>query len=325
MRKLFVILLCLGSLFLASCGEEKSEQVRNDKIVNFYDEAGAELKVEFNSRILTVAQNLKLQLRASAPEGTSIEFPEFKEKLGGFSVASVDKSAAEISTDGKTLSTNMLVILEPFLAGKYRVPSFKVAYVANGKTINISTEPQEFEVISVIPSVEVKPTLRDITGVMSIPSETLFWILLIGGIVLLLIAGGVIGYFVRRKKTPVQERILLPHEIALRDLDALIHSDLLKSAHVKEFYLGMSDILRRYIEGRFSVAAPERTTEEFLDDLKGSHDFAKDHKVLLKEFLSHCDLVKFARHKPNSHEVKDAVQSCRRFITETIPVIEPEL
>ena len=43
-----------------------------------------------------------------------------------------------------------------------------------------------------------------------------------------------------------------------------------EAGRIKEFYQRISDILRHYIENRFGLHAPERTTEEFLVELKPS-------------------------------------------------------
>ena len=53
-------------------------------------------------------------------------------------------------------------------------------------------------------------------------------------------------------------------------------------------------MLRHYIEDRFGLRAPEQTTEEFLAELRQKHVFGERQKDLLRAFLEHCDLVKFA-------------------------------
>ena len=99
------------------------------------------------------------------------------------------------------------------------------------------------------------------------PTKTILWWLLpavavVGG------AGGLWLYF-RRKKTKAAVRIFKPaHEIAYARLQSLIRQDLVKAGKVKEFYEAISDILRHYIEDRFELRAPERTTEEFLFEIR---------------------------------------------------------
>ena len=59
-----------------------------------------------------------------------------------------------------------------------------------------------------------------------------------------------------------------------------------------------SDLLRTYLEERFALRAPERTTEEFLRELEGGEALAKSHRAELERFLLQCDLVKFAAFQP---------------------------
>ena len=87
--------------------------------------------------------------------------------------------------------------------------------------------------------------------------------------------------------------------------------------HSLGLFLHLSNTLRHYIENRFTLRAPELTTEEFLADLRDNDVLIQSHKDLLKEFLQHCDLVKFAEHLPAKGEIQQAFDACKRFILET--------
>jgi len=50
-----------------------------------------------------------------------------------------------------------------------------------------------------------------------------------------------------------------------------------------------------------------------------SKGFRAEHKALLIDFLTHCDLVKFAKHMPTDSEIQTTIKLCRRFISETEP------
>ena len=52
--------------------------------------------------------------------------------------------------------------------------------------------------------------------------------------------------------------------------------------------------MRRYLEDRFELRAPELTTEEFLDVAGSANRLSHDHQSLLRDFLRQADLVKFA-------------------------------
>ena len=110
-----------------------------------------------------------------------------------------------------------------------------------------------------------------------------------------------------------------PHEVAYRELDALLAENLIGRGLAKLFYVRLSNILRHYIENRFGLRAPESTTEEFLIALRASEALERRHKDLLRRFLEHCDLVKFAKLKPSTDQIEGAVTSCREFIKQTEP------
>lgn len=121
-------------------------------------------------------------------------------------------------------------------------------------------------------------------------------------------------------KLPAEVQVR-PEETALLALENLLAEDLLATGQIKLFHLRISDILRRYIENRFGLKAPDRTTEEFLTELSQSNSSGQTllgiHKNLLKEFLTQCDLVKFAKHKPTVAESEKTVVICREFIEKT--------
>lgn len=88
----------------------------------------------------------------------------------------------------------------------------------------------------------------------------------------------------------------------------------------REFCILVSDTVRWYLEERFDFHAPERTTEEFLYELKGTNLLAPDQKDSLGEFLKSCDLVKFARYEPREPELRDLHAAALRLVEETEPI-----
>ena len=67
----------------------------------------------------------------------------------------------------------------------------------------------------------------------------------------------------------------------------------------------------------FRSKAPERTTEEFLDELRGSPRLASRHQELLADFLTRCDFAKFARYEPGRQELEDIHNAALRIVDET--------
>ncbi len=130
----------------------------------------------------------------------------------------------------------------------------------------------------------------------------------------------------KRKKT---EQAITPprpaHETALEALRNLMGKNYLKDGRVREYYFELSDIVRHYVENRFQLRAPEMTTEEFLVTMQNSNILNDGQKNILKEFLSHCDMVKFAKYLPDAKEVETSYESAKSFIEETKEVISEKV
>jgi hypothetical protein len=89
----------------------------------------------------------------------------------------------------------------------------------------------------------------------------------------------------------------------------------------RPFCILVSDTIRFYLEERFDFHAPERTTEEFLHELSATDLLLSDQKQSLGEFLSVCDMVKFARYEPGRPELQALHDSATRLIDETEPPV----
>jgi hypothetical protein len=85
---------------------------------------------------------------------------------------------------------------------------------------------------------------------------------------------------------------------------------------VPAFTVDVSSVLRTYVERRFGLRAPESTTEEFLHEAGARAELA-GHKEPLAHFLSLCDLVKFARHRPDPSAVVPLLDTAEGFVERT--------
>ena len=56
-----------------------------------------------------------------------------------------------------------------------------------------------------------------------------------------------------------------------------------------------------------------------------SSDLKVEHKELLKEFLSHCDMVKFAKYGPTPLEMLDTFSSAEDLVEQTREIEEEEV
>ncbi|MCR9245812.1 MAG: hypothetical protein NXI31_12340 [bacterium] len=181
--------------------------------------------------------------------------------------------------------------------GELTIPAF-VARAADG-TVESRTEEQRLVVTSV---------LDGHGSELEIPAEPfptpsrLPLYLAVGAGVLLLLAG--LWWFARRggRSAPAVATATPAHVVAMRAFERLRTAPRTTPAEIETFYVEVSDVLRRYLEDRFGLHAPERTTEEFLRELESGDALAREHRGDLRQFLTQCDLVKFARHRPTDED-----------------------
>jgi hypothetical protein len=136
---------------------------------------------------------------------------------------------------------------------------------------------------------------------------------------LILLALGVWWYVRHRRAThDVRQQAKLEkaaYHDALADLEKLFA--LVDQEQSRPYAIESSAIVRRYIESRFQLSAPRRSTEEFLVEATKSPSLAPEYQALLAEFLRICDLLKFARTLANRSELHQLHEAAVRFVKET--------
>jgi hypothetical protein len=109
---------------------------------------------------------------------------------------------------------------------------------------------------------------------------------------------------------------IAPHALARRRLEAALR--LIDDPY--RFCSAVANAVRGYVEGRFDLHAPDRTTQEFLDELRDSSALTLEQQELLADFLNQCDRVKFAREEPDRHDLEQLHKFAVTLVEETTPV-----
>ncbi len=118
-------------------------------------------------------------------------------------------------------------------------------------------------------------------------------------------------YIYIRKNKKLQ---LTPEQMAIKDLQNL---KVEKNITDELFFVRLSDILRLYIEKRFSLPATEKTSEEFILQLREGNQLISEHRAALEDFLQVADLVKFAKMSASEKQRLDCLAMAEKFVTET--------
>ena len=319
-RALSAVLACM---LLAACAKERGEGETPDEagLRKAYERGPVSVVMTLDRTTLTIADRLSLALEVTTDEAYEAELPGLGEKLESFGIVDYHTSRPELVEGNRTRITRSYV-LEPFLSGEYTVPPMTITFRAragDGEPHELETEAVTVQVTSLLPEQFTDLDIHEIAPPVALPRTRGRWawaaaVCAAAG----LAAGGWILWRRRRRQEAEAVRRRIPaHERAYRALEALVRQDLVAKGEVKRFYQGVSDILRRYIEDRFGLHAPEQTTEEFLEDVRGRGALPPEHHGLLETFLVHCDLVKFAELQPSNEDIQKTFDSCKAFIEAT--------
>jgi hypothetical protein len=320
---ILILLLCCG-LLLVCPGCEEHPESRAEKtefeIDEQYERGPLSVYVRVDKGKLTIAETLLLELEAVVEPGYEVEMPKVDKVLENFGIVDWNNLGDKLD-ENNNVSSTYRYRLEPFLSGKYEVPSFTFEFYdvnsAQEKKYELSSEPIEVEVTSLLGEQRGELVIEDIEDVVEMPQEASHW--WIWMLIIACIAAAAGGWIIiRRKRAAKIIRIFKPaHEIAYDRLRALVEENLVEAGRIKEFYERISSILRHYIEHRFDLHAPERTTEEFLAEIQYTDVLSDPDKESLGKFLTHCDLVKFAKHRPTTEQIQQTFDLVKEFIEKT--------
>lgn len=146
------------------------------------------------------------------------------------------------------------------------------------------------------------------------------WVLyLIGGLLLIAL---LVYFWIRwRKKrnapiTPSEPLAVVdPYTEAIQSMETLKGEQLWEHNRIKEYYTGITDILRRFIWRVYGIETSEKTTSEILESFrKRVND--KELDRILKRVLSTADMAKFAKYTPASDENMSVMTASIAFIEE---------
>lgn len=279
---------------------------------------GASIAVLATPTRVTVGDKILYTLRVVAPKGVAATLPVFGRTLGEFRIKDLGPlPVVKLKDGGEEISHRYELNL--YETGVKSIPPLTVVLRGkDGKVAELDAGP----VVVVSESVldkdakeikEIKPPLT----LTYVPVALILWLCM--GIAAAALAIFALRRIRRRGKiAPAPPRS--PQGIAYDELERLRAMNLVAKGLVKEYYVRISGIVRRYIERRFSLKAPDRTTEEFLAEAGASGLLDPRARTLVGDFLGQCDMVKFARYGPTAEESDGVYAAAKRFVDETAPV-----
>ena len=288
---------------------------------------GFHAMAKLDSNTVLIGDQISMKLSFSFPSKAQVLWPSIKDTILG-NILVIDRTKVDTtwSADKKSIVLSQKLRLTCFDSGFYTIPPIRFYYRVLPDT-TVRFEQTDLQVLTVHTlAVDTTLAIKPIKGPVRIPVswiEYLKWILT--GLVFLAIVGFFIYYYLIRKKgEPVfmlRPKVkYLPHERALMELEKLRVKKLWQSGKMKEYHTELTDILRKYIEDRFHLAAMESTTAEILEDLTALTFFPMESWTNLGGILSVADLVKFAKYVPTQDDNEKSMEEAIGFVNSTFAI-----
>lgn len=215
-------------------------------------------------------------------------------------------------------------VLTCFETGEHEIPPLPLGVVeAPGETIAVWTLPVPITVERVSPADAEE--IKDIKDLIYPPGRFPLRAVLIGLAAAGLAVAAVLLLRRRRRFGIAPEEPgpppLPPHEQAYQDLERIAVLGLVKRGLIKKYYTELSEVIRRYIGGRYGIMTMELTTTELLASMRQA-GLDREEGRAFGQFLARCDLVKFAKHVPPPDEMEGEIGRARSLVDAT-KVVEP--
>ena len=284
-------------------------------------------KATLDSNLITIGDQVKLEIKLTIPATSSVNWPSFADTLSSH-IEIIDKSRIDtLAKDPAKVVLRQILKVTSFDSGYWYIPPIPFHFQLKNDPTTYYAETKPVGIDVRIPKTDLKKDIKPIKPPLKAPitfMEILPWLL---GVILLGLVIFVAVYIIRRRrmsKPLLQLRSkpkLPPHVVALEALENLRLKKLWQAGKVKDYYTELTDIIRYYIEGRYSIQAMEMTSEEIMQGLK-NHETGSEIRKILKDTLVLADLVKFAKAQPLPLENEQSLNQSIEFVKATKPAAE---
>ena len=276
------------------------------------------VKAAIDSLAILVGEQTIIHLEVTKAKEDEISFPIFSDTIiTGIELVDVGK-ADTTKLNGNLELLRLNYTITGFDEGLYYIPPFPVVvntdtFLTNSLSLKISA----FQVDTVSKQFyDIKPVMKP----DFVLADYVFILLIIWLVSLVL---GILVYFILIKKKKIklikkQEKIIPPYSKAFMNLEALKRKRLCQQGKVKTYYTELTDILRIYLQERFTINAPEMTSDEILSAFNTFEEKESAYENL-KQILTLSDLVKFAKFIPQPEENELSFINARLFVSQTQP------
>ena len=282
-------------------------------------------KAKLDSATLLMGKTTTLHLEITQDKDARGFFPNEQADTLNAMIEIAERPAADtLDLDNNRIQINRDLIIQSFDSGMWVIKP--IPYVVNGDTAYCNQLT-----LKVLPvDVSQMKDIHDIKPVEEVPFNVLDWLpdywwawLL----ALLLIGAAIWAYrkYYKKGVNPLKpsKKRLPPYEEAMINLQNLKAAQLWQQGQEKEYFTGLTDILRVYIDRRFHINAVEMTSSQIIDTLKKNEE-TKAVNEQLEMILEIADIVKFANARPLADDNEVAYQRAVNFVEATRPYVQPD-
>ena len=262
-----------------------------------------------------IGDPIPLKIQLTHPEGAQFT-PLVGDTLGSFTV--LHPPAME---PVKGTASSFGLVLSRYDSGTVQIPPIQLSYTLPGDNSPRTVSTQPVSVSLGLVQVDTTQPIHDLKPPLDIPL-TLAEMAIIAGIIIAVaaLAWFLYRYWKKRRaakpEAPVVQDVRPPHILALEELGLLKNKRLWQQGLIKEYYSEVTEIVRRYFEKRYNVAALEQTTEEILSAIE-PHVRKSDILDVTGRLLTRADLVKFAKFTPGISEHEEALTHAYEIVEKT--------
>jgi hypothetical protein len=283
--------------------------------------SGIHVQLKGPQKPATVGDPIRLELDISTPAGYQADLPQIEKQIGDFTILefSPEPQVSEAKLPGALQHRRAILMVAAYKTGTLTFPPLQIPIrTPEGNKAAASSSPVEIQIQSVLSAKD--RDLKDLKKQVEM-REPFRW----GIWLIILLTVGVLGisiwYFLKRRKITKAALPKLPlrdpFEVAEEELKALREGGLPEGSMVKNFYVRLSEIVRRIIEAACAVSAVEQTTLEIMESLERSSRGTADYRDRLASLLDRCDFVKFAKYLPTKPELETALQDALQFLEDS--------
>lgn len=293
--------------------------------VSFYTIRAQDVKVTaaFDSARIFVGDQTIFTVTIEKPLNSKLTIPFFKDSIQSkIEILKGPLFDTTLLKDGR-IRMRQKYLITSFDSGFYRVPPVYAELREETGIKRFYSDYSQLEVMRVkITPPDTTAKIFDIVKPYKVPltlGEVLPWVLVALLIIVLVLF--IVRYIKNRKRMkPGYVPILNPdpaHVIAFSQLAKLKEEKLWEKGDLKGYYTRLTEIVRLYLENRYSILSLELTTIETLAELKKSGFKEDDLYRKLRTVLTGADLVKFAKFNPESSENELLFEYSWEFVEKT--------